>query len=768
MMSRIGHYRSTSFSLYLRQTWKSLNLGRIKKVILSHSPTHFVNGPFFIFIVFCICISFNACTFFQYYPPEQAAADLPAVKTKLKTLAKLKAHQDEQHLNEILQNISDRGTWPDIDYAADTRGRWPAAEHWKRLLAMAVAYRDEAGPYYTSTEVREKLIKGLGFWLDEQPRAANWWWNVIDIPLKMGQTGLLMEDVLSDHHMQEMLHLMSRRISVKRYYTAAPDAGGQNLLWLAQVDVMKACLKYEAKGLGHAFSAAKEAIGPTEKEGIQHDYSFHQHGPQLYMGTYGKEFAISAAELAFLAEGTLFEFTDQELAELTNYILDGLRWVIYKGQLDYSVMGRKIAAKSNGRLDDLGQACRLLSQTSSFRKSELIDLYNDLENPGGNNSLVGTKCFWESDFLVHRRENYYVSLKMASDRVVGTEYGNGENLSGYHLGHGITFIMQDGKEYADIFPVWNWRQLPGLLCEQNNDPYLLYEWGEGASGNTRFVGGVSDGLSGCAAFNYQFENISAKRAWFFLDHGLVGLVAGLESSSDDPVTQSINQCVSGGHVVFSEKSRKKILEQGRYVSSDIQWVYHDNIRYMSLYGADPIYIRRRKKTGEWQQINENYSDEMVSKNVFSIGISLGARLRNKRTAYMVLPDVLPGQVESRSLNPGMDIIANSAEQQAIWYDKRNMLMAVFYESGSLSWGARQISLAVDRPCLIMIQVKKDGVFEVTAADPTQRHKKIGVLINKQYPNQVVEKNIHINLLQGPYAGQSVKALGDSIIRREED
>lgn len=40
---------------------------------------------------------------------------------------------------------------------------------------------------------------------------------------------------------------------------------------------------------------------------------------------------------------------------------------------------------------------------------------------------------------------------MASDRIIGTEMMNGDNMKGYYMADGATYIYKDGKEYLDIF-----------------------------------------------------------------------------------------------------------------------------------------------------------------------------------------------------------------------------------------------------------------------------------------------------------------------------
>ena len=57
--------------------------------------------------------------------------------------------------------------------------------------------------------------------------------------------------------------------------------------------------------------------------------------------------------------------------------------------------------------------------------------------------------------MVHRRPDFYASIKMCSRRVTGGERVNNENVSGYHLADGTLLVYRTGAEYDDIQPVWS-------------------------------------------------------------------------------------------------------------------------------------------------------------------------------------------------------------------------------------------------------------------------------------------------------------------------
>lgn len=65
---------------------------------------------------------------------------------------------------------------------------------------------------------------------------------------------------------------------------------------------------------------------------------------------------------------------------------------------------------------------------SNDTKMELINLANRLDGRSNASLLIGNKHFFDSDYQVHRRENWTSAIKMQSIRTKATECNNGENL----------------------------------------------------------------------------------------------------------------------------------------------------------------------------------------------------------------------------------------------------------------------------------------------------------------------------------------------------
>lgn len=106
---------------------------------------------------------------------------------------------------------------------------------------------------------------------------------------------------------------------------------GQNLTWGATIQIMRGCVEKNPEVVAEAYKRLYEEIClvPPGKEGIQTDYSFHQHGSQLYSGGYGHGFAQDNARFLYYAHETRFAAPETVLAVLVGYLLDGQQWMVY-------------------------------------------------------------------------------------------------------------------------------------------------------------------------------------------------------------------------------------------------------------------------------------------------------------------------------------------------------------------------------------------------------------------------------------------------------
>ena len=207
--------------------------------------------------------------------------------------------------------------------------------------------------------------------------------------------------------------------------------------------------------------AIKSLIAIQTTEGIMPDYSFRQHGAQLYSGGYGMSFLSSAVRWAVRFNGLSIALNDEQIKIMRNFITDGTMLMFRHDNMDFQTWGREIARKkSPGSYDFLIGLLRQFAEVDTAERSVYYEIIGNLQGKD-NLVLVGDRHFWWTDYHVHRRENYFFSVHTNSVRTMRTERGNNENRKGGYLPDGCTSIMIDGDEYLNIFPCWNWSRFPG-------------------------------------------------------------------------------------------------------------------------------------------------------------------------------------------------------------------------------------------------------------------------------------------------------------------
>ena len=81
------------------------------------------------------------------------------------------------------------------------------------------------------------------------------------------------------------------------------------------------------------------------------------------------------------------------------------------------------------------------------------------------------------------------------------------------MADGATYIYKDGKEYLDIFPLWDWRKLPGVTAFEDNAPMPLIKSYQPRNKGT-FVGAVSDGKQGMTVMELDRAGVKLIRHGF--------------------------------------------------------------------------------------------------------------------------------------------------------------------------------------------------------------------------------------------------------------
>jgi len=330
------------------------------------------------------------------------------------------------------------------------------------------------------------------------------------------------------------------------------------------------------------------------------------------------------------------------------------------------------------------------------------------------------------------------TLKMSSNRVIGGETVNSENLSGLHLADGATFFYRSGHEYDDIFPSWDWRMIPGVTCNLGDDS-LHWPTADLKKG-AEFVGGASDGTNGCAAMDFHRDDLRAKKSWFFVGDVVVCLGADVNSTGDQPVVTTINQCLLKTAATVQRAGKRKSLGGANQNLEGVQWVEQDGLRYVPL-EPEALRFSAASRTGNWHKVFDSPAAPKadVSKDVFTLWIAHGTHANGTKYAYSVAP-------AGKTSSPLLKVLSNTGKVQAVkaGAGESGWVGAVFWSAGTANLDG--ISVKVDAPCLMLMNFSR-----VTVSDPTQKLETLRV--------EIGGKSEVVKLPRRSDAGKSVEALG---------
>jgi chondroitin AC lyase len=680
---------------------------------------------------------------FSLIAPVKASAkelDPRLVVLKKNVLAFIRAGYDAEFpIAKHINTLQADGSWADISYTDKTRGGWRVVQHLERAKNMAIAFSTAGSPYQGNQELKHKILSALNYWTRNDFESPNWWYPEIGTPRELGPLMLLMEEHLSATEKQAGIKILNK---------SKIGMTGQNKVWLAGNVIYRSLMTNDYALIEQGAAAIKSEIVISEEEGVQPDYSFHQHGPQQQLGNYGLGYASDISRWGVLFKGTPFEYNEQQTDILTNYMLRGMRWVVWNNQIDISASGRQLfVGVQPVKFKMLSRSMQMMPAINPAMKSEFDQAFQPFD---------GNKHFWHSDMSVHRRKDFYTSVKMSSTRVSSSESCNGENLQGYYLGDGANFYYQSGKEYLDIYPFWDWKRIPGTTSFHDDNPLPVLS----CSGHhlpSDFVGGVDNGMNGIATLAYKRDGLTAQKSWFFLDDITVCLGAGISADADKPVNTTINQSFLNGDVLVKKTSEINSLPKGNHTVANASWLIHDHWAYYFPEAAS-VKVENQVKSGDWSRVATRYPSKEEKSELFTLWIDHGTNPKGKNYAYYVLPAANSSNIEPRAED--IRVLANTEKLQAVESKKSSFAGFVFASAGE---GRSTVvhTISVDKPCVTMIE-RKGRRFTVTLSDPTHQQSQIVLGLQGKFNGSNFSKQVKddmtffkIELPKGPEAGRSL-------------
>ncbi len=654
-----------------------------------------------------------------------------------------KANADKNAKNSLLAMRED-GSWGNIDYKATDITKWKPSTHLDRITTMLQAYTTKGGAFYADRKLYDGIVSGLQFWYKADPKSDNWWHNEISVPQKMGILLVIAnygDTKLPDDLKADLIERMKRGDVDKKT--------GANKTDIASHYFYRALLTEDIKLLSFSLDQLFEPVQLVSgEEGLQYDFSYLQHGPQLYISGYGEVYVSGVLKVANYVKGTPYALNKEKLTLFSTFYRNTFLQTIRGNYIDFNVEGRGVS-----RRDRLKKA-----EKSTLEEFKLIDPENSAvwdkaiaRFSDGGTADYGVKPthqhFWTADYALHVRANYTFSVRTSSDRTKRAETGNKENLYGRYLSDGATNIQVSGPEYFNIMPVWEWDKIPGTTSRNYElDRLMTKTWGE--TGFNAFSGGVSDGVYGATAYELKYDSVAAKKAWFMFDKEIVCLGVGINSNAKEEVTTTLNQAWLNGNVTLSDS--RKVVNGALidYRAPNQSWLYHANTGYYFPEGG-ALSLSTQKQTGNWFKINNSFPKDEVTGEVFKFWINHGTQPKDAKYAYIILPAIKSDKDIKNFNAQTLSILSNTPAHQSVYHRTLKILQAVFYTPAEIETDTYYLS--VDKPCIVMVN---DAKKEIYVSDPFQKEKSVVVTLRNKKTSDV--KVVNIDLPQGVYTGSTAK------------
>lgn len=636
------------------------------------------------------------------------------------------------------------GSWKDIAYTETAITKWSAGRHFDRLLPMVMVYVEKGNSLYGDADLKTAIDKALTFWIQHDYKSDNWWHNEIAVPKAIGTTLIML------HFGKEPVSTDVRAAFIKRMERGDPYAKtGANKSDIAMHYFYRALLTRDETLLTNSLEQLFYPVQLVDgKEGLQYDYSYLQHGPQLYIAGYGEEFLKGISTIMFYVRETPYAMPADKLAIFSRFLKDTYLPIVRYGYIDFNVHGRGVSRPGILQKSDMLEVVSRMRMLDPDHGTIWQDAQQELAGDTNFDQVFSPvhKHFWKGDYTIHLRDNYHVNVRLASNRTYKSEAGNQENVLGKNMTDGVTNIQVFGDEYYNIMPVWEWDKIPGTTTrDYAEDQFLVEQWGKPAQ--NRFAGGVSDGRYGASAMQVDYDGVQANKAWFFFDDQVVCLGSGITSAADEPLVTTVNQTWLKG-VVHHQDNVLQAGTEHRFSVKPNDWLRHRDVVYVFSEEAD-VSLSLQEEQGSWSQINRPRSAETAQGDVFKLWLNHGVKPQDARYAYIIYP----GWAEDSPVHPeAVRVLENTDKVQAVSHIELGIAQAVFYEPTSFTAG--DVKVEVDQPCLLQWKITGDHV-EVFLADPLQTATQVTVSIT--LTRDARKAICPIDLPQGAACGSTVQA-----------
>jgi chondroitin AC lyase len=604
----------------------------------------------------CLDILFFLFFFSPWYiSAYRSDDDMSIVHQRVLDYMVLPTGQNLTALAEKALNFTERLNsscyWPDVDYYDKRFAHWRTVSHLYRITTMLQALTINGSSVQNDPRIRTAIHCAINVWLVNDWQAPNWYDNEIDVPVALTGHLLMLGDNVTSFEVEKIVNISYRAAWWLHRITDV----GANLIQMIQAELYRSLATNNSTGVEEGFARIWQdiAVEPEKKVGIQHDWAYHFHGPQILSGAYGLTWAQTIFSFFNCSLQTKYVMNDQQLSTLAQFITKGDAWMIIGKNWDWHVIGRSVSTTDKEySFMFSSKYMRIVAELilSNETKIDLINLADRLDGQSNASALTGNKHFFVSDYQVHRRANWISTIKMQSVRTQPIECILDQDLKAEHSGQGVLNLYTgNAYDYDDIFPLFDWQALNGITVE-HDIPLEACTNGAFPWIKLSFVGGVSDNQYGLAMMDTASHNLTAQRSWHFYDDAIIALATNLTlKTSTTAWTTLASRLLPTGQITIGFFNSTVItVSDGNYSfpydqdkTSNVQWIHigESDIAYLlqNQQQYTSMGIELGTKTGNYDTIGPFNST--VTARMLTIWINHGIGPYTLDYNYMILPNI---------------------------------------------------------------------------------------------------------------------------------
>ncbi|MDR1342212.1 MAG: DNRLRE domain-containing protein [Prevotellaceae bacterium] len=677
------------------------------------------------------------------------------------------------------------GSFSDVDYVTSERSEWAAIDHLLRLKEMGIAYTKEGCKYFEDDVLYAKIVKGYESWFNKKPHnTLNWWHNRISHPRNLG------EALIAAYPGKKKITeepVFKKLATYWRESLGRPDSpndattAGANKCDIAMHWIYRSCLTRNREDLAFAAEQSFIPVSQVTGEGIQHDWSYRQHGAQLYLAGYGYEFIQLVTRQASYLVGTPYALSGEKLNILSSYARNTYLKTIRGARLHYNIFGRSITRENATLQTSIIPVLQMLGEIDAeYAGTYEAAIKRIRKEESASYAIQPSQThYYRGEYTIQQRPEYSFDVRMASSRMARSEYDIYENTRGFFLTDGATTVTVDGEEYGSTIPFWSWTKIPGTTLPALDSAHMVRADSYIRYGRSNYAGGVTDGLHGVTAFEvvnnealYRYNDdtgwggtpspqgarlpaldFGAKKSWFIFDGEIVCLGAGIRSGHDEVMQTTVNQCRQAGDLIVSANGAEVQPGEGTHSYAKVDWVLNDKVAYF-FPDRDSLFVANQTKSGTWKDVNLSFAtDAPITGKLFTLWKEHGVKPLNAKYAYIIVPNVSSAEEVKRYDPSHVQVIVNSDSLQVVYNRRLKMYGCAFFKAGGFKTSSG-LTVEADNGCVVLIKNVDADTVTVYVADPQKQGAPINLGI--ETPKVQGRKLVTYENPAAPHQGKSLE------------